>query len=160
MLAEKLNPAIPKRYLFLLAGTIWSLVGLILATVGLFWIFTVKQPHTLVLVLTPVAIIVGFIKGKFVLFKAANRTSDYIYSRPEKACFGSVFTWTTWLIICLMVTMGQLLRKVIVPVAYRDYLGLVYVLIGLALLTSSFVYWKNFFRYSKTPANRHKEAVL
>lgn len=156
MWKEKFNPAIPKRYLFLLAGIIWSLVGLILATVGLFWIFTVKQTHTLVLILTPIAFIVGFIKGKFVLIKAANRTSNLIYSRPEKACFGSVFSWTTWLIICLMVTMGQILRKLIVPIAYRDYLGLVYVLIGLALSTSSFVYWKNFFNYSDVPETESK----
>ena len=71
MFKEKFNPAIPKRYLFLLVGMMWSLVGLILATVGLFWIFTVKQTHALVLILTPFAFIAGFIKGKFVLFKVA-----------------------------------------------------------------------------------------
>ncbi|MBI5375998.1 MAG: hypothetical protein HZA77_11225 [Candidatus Schekmanbacteria bacterium] len=146
---EKYNPAIPKRYLFLLAGFIWLVVGAVLSSVGCYWIANSPVKHHIIIYLLPVAFTVGIIKGKFVLYKAADRTSKRIYSSPERACFGSVFSWGTWMIIALMVSIGQILRRFIVPLDYRDYLGLVYILIGLALATSSLVYWKNFFQYSK-----------
>jgi len=146
---EKYKPAIPKRYLFFLAGALWLLVGTVLSSVGCYWIVNNTVKHHIIVYLVPVAFTVGIIKGKFVLYKTASRSSDRIYAHPEKACFGSVFSWGTWMIIALMVFIGQMLRKFIVPLDYRDYLGLVYILIGLALATSSLVYWKNFFQYSK-----------
>lgn len=143
---KKYNPAIPKRYHFLIAGTMWFLVGATLSTVGIFWIFPVK--HTFVVFMIPLALIIGFIKGKLVLFKAANKTSQRIYAQPEKASVCSVFSRETWIVIFLMILIGQILRRFIVPIDYRDCLGLLYVLIGLALSTASYVYWKNFFLYS------------
>ena len=140
---EKYKPAVSRRYLLLLAGLLWLFAGVLLSTIGLFWIFPVK--HRIVLWLMPLAMVLGFIKGRFVLFKAANRAVKRIYGHPERACFVSMFSWQTWILIGCMMSMGQILRSLSYP---RDYLGLVYVLIGPALATSSFVYWKSFFNYS------------
>jgi len=140
---EKYKPAVPKRYLLLLAGLLWFFAGVLLSVIGLSWIFPVK--HQIVFWLMPLAMILGVIKGKFVLFKAANRAVKRIYGHPEKACFVSMFSWKTWILIGCMMFMGQILRSLPYP---RDYLGLVYVLIGPALATSSIVYWKSFFNYS------------
>lgn len=145
---QKYKPAIRRRYLFLIAGILWSSVGVILSTVGIYWIFPVRHP--VILLLMPLAFIVGVIKGRFILYKIAVKSSERIYSHPEKACFGSVFSWSTWLTVILMVSVGQILRRFIIPIYDRDFLGLVYAIIGLALFTASFVYWKNFFQYERS----------
>ncbi len=120
----------------MVAALIWTLVGLGLLGFGLKWLIQSETSWWPLLIFSVLAI--GFAKGFFVLRKTATRTVDRIMNRGENRCLGGVFSWSTWVLVILMMVGGRLLRGSGLPL---ELLGCIYAGIGVALLVGASVSW-------------------
>jgi hypothetical protein len=72
---------------------------------------------------------------------------------PDGRCVFSFFSWKSYVLIAMMITLGRLCRHSAIP---KPYLAVVYITMGLALILSSFTYIKVFRDERKataTPSN-------
>ena len=67
----------------------------------------------------------------------------------NKTCVFAFVPWKSYLIIVIMIAMGSTLRHSAIP---KQYLAILYMGIGLALMLSSVRYLRVFFREVKRPA--------
>lgn len=139
-----LNPAISRRWLLIIAGGIWSGVGLLLCTRAYIWfsVFGLVKaiPHESVAVILAAA---GYSTG---FSRIARRNIRRIGDLPAKACLFAFTAWRGYLIIGSMVTLGILLRNSSFP---KQYLAVLYGAMGGSLILSSFLFYLEF---SRTPA--------
>ncbi|MBI5272673.1 MAG: hypothetical protein HY861_01660 [Chlamydiia bacterium] len=91
------------------------------------------------MVLTAAALMIGFIKGRFILSKTVHRITTRIYSLPLPIQIFSVYPKSYWLIIGSMVGMGMLFR--FLPISL-DLRGFIDVAVGSALLNGSGLYFR------------------
>jgi len=77
----------------------------------------------------------------FLFLKIVDKNIARILPMVEKKCLFSFITWKSYMIIIVMVTMGTLLRHSTFP---KQYLAILYVGIGLALMLSSLRYIRVF----------------
>lgn len=128
----------------IIVGLIWFLVGLFLSARGINWLLQLGMGTKLIIFLS-VTVIIGLLKGKFVLQKVAlkylKRSSDIQFSKID------IFTgWAKILgikggiLIGLMMGMGILLRQSSID---RTILGIIYLAVGIALLYASKVFFLN-----------------
>jgi len=61
----------------------------------------------------------------------------------DKKCVFSFISWKSYLIIAIMIAMGAILRRSAIP---KQYLAVLYIGIGLALILSSVRYMRVFLR--------------
>jgi hypothetical protein len=139
-------PSVRKEILILLAGTIWSITGLVLIVVAISWSMEEKK-------ITPflplaIGIVGGIIVGQFgfsrLSRKNIRRISDE-YNDKKEVCLFAFQSWRSYLIILIMVTLGYILRHSFIP---HIYLSPIYMAIGLGLLIAGFFYFKS---YSQKP---------
>lgn len=148
---DRLKPAVSKRVLLLLAGLIWFGVGTMLLVWACSWLSDVHR--SLGLLYAGIGIAAGFAVHRFGFQKIAAKNIDRIRSMPDKRCVFSVFTWKSYILIIVMITMGRLCRHSSIP---KPYLAVIYITMGLALVLSSFKYIRAFVNESKgtdTPSN-------
>jgi len=125
----------------LLAELMWTVVGSGLSIVGLFWVL--RRYGNAGLVYVAPFLILGFIKAVFILDPVARRAAARIQERGGQHCAGGFFSVWSWGAILLMMVMGQVLRMSPIP---RADVGFVYVAVGFALLVSSRVLWRVWWR--------------
>lgn len=135
-----------KNRLYTLAGTVWGLVGLFLVVRGAIMyqaaLDTQNASQTALAVSIAVSIILGTVKGRFVLSKTARRNKSRIESIEEPLKIYHVYAKSFYILIIGMIGLGIALRT------WNEYLGgyivvgAIYCGIGLALMVSSLVYWK------------------
>jgi len=125
----------------LMAELIWSLVGGGLLTLGLHWVLRRFGPTGLEYAAPALAL--GIVKSLLVLDKVARGTVARVEAREPRSFALGFFSVRAWLLIGGMMLLGQLLRLSPIP---RFALGLVYVAIGIALLTSSRLLWRAWWR--------------
>ena len=118
------------------AGGLWLAVGGGLATVGSVWLVTRGGPGSWSL--APVAVLVGWAKATYILAPMADRNVERIRSGPAYRPLLGVFPPRTWLLVAGFMALGAVLRRSSVP---RDFLGLVYVAVGVALVLGSTRSW-------------------
>ncbi len=129
-----------------IAGGLWVLVGifLIYRGINLFQLASNEQ-HTspnAILFSSVVGLIIGGIKGKFVLAKTARKNISRIDSLKAPLKIHHVFSTPFYGFIGAMILLGVLLRT------FNGYLGgyvvvaAIYCGIGMALIIASMVYWK------------------
>ncbi len=128
------KPAASRRTHLLLAALLWSVVGTVLLGVGIWW----SAPQSGGPILLPIAVLVGVLKGRFALGRAARRTIARIEARGDGRCIGGFFSVWTWMMIAAMSCTGQLLRTGSVP---RIVVGLVYTAVGTALVLACRHLW-------------------
>jgi hypothetical protein len=73
----------------------------------------------------------------------ARKNIDRICLLPEKGCIFAFQAWKSYLIIALMIALGIILRHS--PIS-KQYLAIVYMTIGGALLLSSLQYYRKLWR--------------
>ena len=135
-LIQKLKPVANRRLHLFLATLTWTVVGTVLAIVGVRWIMISDSSwHWLLLAL---AILLGVGKGIFVLRRTARRNVDRIIRRGDGRCIGGFLSWKTWLLVIMMMVGGRLLRGSDLPLWL---IGTIYAGIGLALAASSLTVW-------------------
>ena len=137
----RLKPAVPKHLLLVLAGLMWTAVGLMLCHLSYTWLEPVHRLLALYLGLT--GIVLAWVVFRLGLSNVARKNINRICTSTEKRCIFAFQAWKTYLLIGIMITMGIIIRKSPIP---RHYLSIVYTTIGGALLLSSFLYYIHLWR--------------
>ena len=136
-----------KQRLLQVAGLIWIIVGLFLIYrgSGLYNLAVIEQntsKETLIISVI-LGVVIGILKGKFVLSKTALRNRNRINQLVPPLSIHHVFSGSFYVLIAGMMILGFLLRE------FNAYLGgyvvvaSIYCGIGMALIAASSVYWKN-----------------
>ena len=136
-----------KQRLLQVAGLIWIIVGLFLIYrgSGLYNLAVIEQntnKETLIISII-LGVVIGIIKGKFVLSKTALRNRNRINQLVPPLSIHQIFSGAFYGLIVGMMILGFLLRE------FNSYFGgyvvvaSIYCGIGMALIAASSVYWKN-----------------
>ena len=139
------NPKVPKRWLLLLAGLLWTGVGILLSALAVTWLVKAISIASFLLGLSGIGI--SIIANRFQFTRLAVKNINRILSLNDKAYIFSFQAWTGYLIIAVMMSTGILLRSSPIP---KPYLAVVYFAIGGALLQASLNYYRYFFRAAKS----------
>jgi hypothetical protein len=137
MFFDKLKPAVSKYLLIAFAGLMWSTVGVMLCRMAYYWLkeigwFAALLCGLLGIVLSLAAYFFGF-SG------IARKNIDRICLLSEKGCIFAFQALKSYLIIVVMIALGIILRHSSIP---RQYLAIVYMAIGGALLLASSHYYR------------------
>jgi hypothetical protein len=131
-------PAARRETLVLVAGIVWSLVGLTLVSVAVVWLFS--SPRC-ALILALVGAIAGYAIYRFGFSHLARRNLVRIYAQApqkDKVCVFAFQNIRSYLLIIIMMSLGYGLRHSGMP---KIYLAPIYIAIGLALMLSSLLYY-------------------
>ncbi|NOY82111.1 MAG: hypothetical protein GXP31_14030 [Kiritimatiellaeota bacterium] len=135
----KFNPAVPKSVLLFLAGLVWLCVGTMLLVFACSWLPDASR--TISYMFFGFGVVMALLVHHFLFLKIVDKNIARILPMVEKKCLFSFITWKSYMIIIVMVTMGTLLRHSTFP---KQYLAILYVGIGLALMLSSLRYIRVF----------------
>ena len=142
-----LKPTLPKRWLLIVAGAMWSAVGIMLLNYAVTWLtLSFSIPAILLGVL---GIILSVMVNRWGFSKIALKNIERILALNEKACLFSFQAWKSYLLILVMVSTGIFLRNSAIP---KVYLAVVCTTIGGALIQASVKYYTRFFSLN------HREA--
>ncbi len=139
----KWTPAVKKIWLHLIAGMMWSGVGMMLMVFAVTWL---EDIHSLVILLLVFA---GLLLAAGIYFfgfsKLASRNIQRIIAIPrERACLFAFQKWSSYPLVLVMVAMGIYLRH------YSSFpkptLSILYIGLGASLFTSSFQYYSQVIR--------------
>jgi len=135
-----------KNSLYTLAGSIWGLVGLFLMVRGGIMyqdaMATQNASQTAVAISIAASLILGAFKGRFVLSKTARRNKSRIDQLQGPVKLQQVYAKPFYFLIAGMIGLGILLRTFNESLGGYVVVAAIYCGIGLALIVSSMVYWK------------------
>lgn len=139
-----LKPTLPKRWLLIVAGAMWSAVGIMLLNYAVTWLtLSFSIPAIL---LGMLGIILSVMVNRWGFSKIALKNIERILALNEKACLFSFQAWKSYLLILVMVSTGIFLRNSAIP---KVYLAVVYTAIGGALIQASVKYYTRFFSLNR-----------
>jgi len=98
------------------------------------------SPQGGAVVLIVAALIIGFLKGRFVFAKTVQKMVARIASLSVPIRFTAVYTPSYWILIGCMMALGFLFRWLPIPLDLRGFLD---VAIGSALINGSFLYFRS-----------------
>ncbi len=133
---SKLKPAVPRNWLIATAGVMWSAVGVILCLMAYHWLTTVVSKWSILFGV--IGLLLAMVVYYFGFSKIARKNIDRLFQFQDKVCFFAFQAWKSYLIIALMATMGAFLRHSSIP---KQYLAVIYLAIGGALILSSLHYY-------------------
>ena len=139
------NPAVPKRWLLLLAGLMWTGVGVLLLSFAVTW--WAKELTIVSIILGLLGISISILANRMRFSHLAVKNINRINNLNDRACVFSFQAWTGYLIIAVMMSGGIFLRNSVVP---KPYLAVIYAAIGGALLQASINYYRHFFQIVKS----------
>lgn len=144
-LASRFKPAVPKRYLLLVAAAVWAFAGCMLLFKGLSYLLG----HSDMLALRLAGAVVFGVAFFGLMFmrislKHINRIRAIEVVRP---CIFSFFNFTSYLMMGGMITLGIALRHL--NFINKDYLFTFYIGMGIPLLLSSMRFLWAWVRYHK-----------
>jgi hypothetical protein len=145
-----------QRTLLFIAGSIWFGMGLYLMIIGMGFLEVSIAPDThapllsaledtvgsrdvTVVLLVALALVVGQIKGRTILTKAALRQADRILSLPEPTHIKNLYTGRCYLLIAIMMGLGMGMKYFGVPLDIR---GAIDVTVGVALIQGAVAFYK------------------
>ena len=137
---DKFKPAVTKNVLLFLAGLVWICVGFMLLFLAFAWLSTASNINIYLFAGAGVAL--ALLAHHFGFLKIVDKNLTRIRHMDEKKCLFSFITWKSYLMIAVMVTMGAILRYSTIP---KQYLAILYIGIGFALILSSFRYMRVLF---------------
>jgi hypothetical protein len=132
---RKLNPAVDRKFLILIAGVAWCAVGIMLVSMAASWLINFEGRGRILF--AAAGILAAMPLYYFGFLKIADRNLNRLLPLKEKRCLFSFITWKSYLIIPVMVGMGIALRHSPIP---KKELSIVYNGIGLALFLSGIRY--------------------
>jgi hypothetical protein len=124
---------------------VWTGIGIGLLAAGLRWTFL--APSGAWSAALPIALAVGWLKGRYVLAPRAASNASRILASAESRCIGGAFSWGAWAFAASMMLLGISLRHSPVP---RPWLGLLYAAVGTALLVAGIGGWRRWHRFVRT----------
>lgn len=143
----------------LLSGAVWLGVGIMLLTKGLNLVVQAAHPdhfsakawiipsltsiaggrEQAALLIIATGLLLGFIKGRWVLVKSVQRTVTRILSQPSPLKFSQIYAKSYYFLILGMMGLGFILK--LLPLA-ADFKGLIDVAIGSALMNGALLYFR------------------
>jgi hypothetical protein len=136
LLAKISAPSASKIWLLLLAGLMWSAVGLMLSSLAYQWLSDLHSIWSLVIGFGSLAF--GAIVYRFGFSHIAQQNISRLQAILDKACVFGFMPWKSYLMVGGMMTLGIVLRSSPLP---KAYLAIVYITIGAALFLSSLQYY-------------------
>jgi len=134
---KKWSPAVARHWLLLIAGLLWSGVGIILCMMAGYWLSHLDWPAG------GLSSAVGFGAGlvifRFGFSKIARKNIQRILKKPDTLCLFAFQAWRSYLLIAVMVFLGHTMRHSHLP---RLFLAVIYLAIGTALTLSSSLYYE------------------
>lgn len=130
-----------KNILLLIAGAVWLLVGSMLLLLAFLWLLHGPHVHDIIAVMTGIA--TALIIYRFGFLKIVEKNVRRILPMAAKMPVISFIPWRSYVIIAVMISLGSFLRHSAIP---KQYLAVVYIGIGLALVLSSIGYFAVFVR--------------
>ena len=134
-----------------LAGFVWVCVGAMLLILASSWLSNATNENSAVFVAA--GVVLALLVHHFGFLKIANKNLRRILSMDGKKCLFAFIPWRSYLIIAVMIAMGIILRHSAIP---KQYLAILYIGIGLALILSSVRYMRVFLREIR----RRKQGLL
>jgi len=120
-----------------LSGALWFVIGLFLMYKGLFFISSASGHVNNWIIFF--ALMIGFLKGRFVLVKTVQKVVLRIRSLPSPIRFSQVYPKSYWILIGSMMMLGMALRYLPIPISVRGFVDLA---IGSALMNGSMLYFR------------------
>ena len=138
-LTSKFNPAVPRHYLFAIAGVLWTIAGVLLCVRGEIWLEVFPMGTEFAVETISIALSIA---GYFFFFvKVVQKNIERIGRLPERACFFAFTAWHGYIMIALMMTIGISLRNASIP---KYYLSVPYTAMGGILLIGSLRFYRRF----------------
>lgn len=129
------KPAVTNGSLLLIAGMVWICVGAMLLILAFTWLAKAGSVHPFLFV--GPGVVAALLIHHFGFLRIVDRNLKRILSTEEKKCMFGFVPWRSYLMIAVMMAMGALLRHSRIP---KQYLAVLYIAIGLALVLSSVRY--------------------
>jgi len=151
---RKMKPAAKKPWLQLLAGLMWSGVGVMLFAISMRWLKEVT------LSMDAVLIVVGLLLASAIYFwgfsKLAGKNIRRIEALPnQKPCLFAFQAWTSYPLVAVMIAMGIYLR--VYSSFPHSLLAITYIGIGGGLFGSSLHYYAHLFNRQPSMAMQAEE---
>lgn len=143
-LREKLKPGVNKSFLLFLAGMMWIGVGIMLDSMATHWLLVYGK--YLAYIFAAVGLAASLVIHNYGFLKIVDKNLGRISKMEGKRCAFSFMTWKSYFIVVIMVTMGITLRHSALP---KQYLAILYIGIGTALILSSIRYFRNLIFWMK-----------
>lgn len=121
----------------LTSGILWFAMGMVLMYKGLSLIAQAQSPmgHWFVFC----ALIIGFLKGRFVLGKTVKKVVGRIHSLELPIRFSQVYSRSYLILIASMMTLGMVFKFLPIPVEVRGFID---VAVGSALVNGAMLYFR------------------
>jgi ABC-type uncharacterized transport system permease subunit len=130
------KPAVEKKWLLLLAGVIWSGVGLMLCAMAMRWLAATHFGTAIALAAAGLGM--ALVAYWFGFSRLAQKNIRRINELPCKACIFAFQRWQSYVLIAFMIALGVTLRHSSFP---KEELAVIYAAMGGALLLASFRYY-------------------
>jgi hypothetical protein len=131
------KPGVSKTWLIAIAGSVWSLVGLMLCRLAYRWLAVVRWKWVIPLDLF--CIILAWIAYRWCFYRIARKNITRLSLLTEKTCIFAFQRWESYILVALMISLGIALRNLPIP---RPYLAVLYTMIGGALFLASLQYYR------------------
>jgi hypothetical protein len=145
------------KSLIAVSGLIWLAIGCYLLSLGVHFLVDPSIDRASLPILGSLApfvggleeaaifiimlsLFVGYMKGRYVLSKSANRGIERIKTLPNPTSFAQIYSPKYYLLLAGMICLGVLARFV-----STDFRGLVDVTIGAALVNGAMIYFRGAF---------------
>jgi len=137
---RRFNPAVPRYFLYAIAGILWTLAGGLLCVRGASWLGVFSLP---VIASVEAGSIAAAAAGYVFFFGGIVRKNiARIGELPERACVFAFTAWRGYIMIAVMMTAGISLRNSSIPLYYLSF---PYTAMGAILLTGSVAFYRSFF---------------
>jgi hypothetical protein len=147
---NKLYPAVPRHWLFAIAGIIWVAVGFLLCARAIVWLDTFSPGAELLW--ESIGGIAALAIYHYELSNLVGKNIDRIATLPESACVFAFAAWRSYIMIGLMVLLGITLRNSPIP---KFYLAIPYTAMGGALMVGSVRLFRHFIAVVEEKGNRN-----
>ncbi len=133
---HRYKPAVGRPVLLLLAGGMWTVVGV--GLVHLAWTWLADLDFEQALLRFAGAGAASVVIAWLGFLRIVDKNLGRLPTRGKRCLFGFI-SWKSYLIVVVMVAMGIGLRHSAIP---KHWLAMVYIAIGGALALSSLRYWR------------------
>ena len=138
---EEFKPAVDRTILVLIAGMVWVAVGIVLSWLAIIWWTHYKGSFLFIFIF--LGLLLGVVKGYFVFSRIVRKNISRIAGMRRPGFVLAFIPARTYLLIACMMAAGITLRHSTLP---KQYLAILYLAVGLAMIFSGFLYFKSLLR--------------
>ncbi len=130
-------PKVNKKILVLVAGILWTSVGLLLMRIASKWFSLLSNTEIVFAIIG--GIILGSAISHFGFSNLAQKNINRINLYPNKVCIWAFQRWQMYFLVIFMISLGIVMRHT--PFIPKFLLTPMYIGIGFALFSASFKYY-------------------